>query len=504
MDFELKAILIFSGDINEGKETLRDTIEDANKDLLKRGVPKDVSGGAVVEDFSVEGNELSLRITSDRYVRAHDALLRLKKILSEAMGKKHRVGVRDINIIEYVIKFELERLPTKRLNIPFVDDIRIDDKKCVISVKDLTQEQLANNFVDRIIQRIKEKIDAQYYQGKEEMWELIWESGEKKPVWTKDPTEEMEKRGWIKQGPTKGKWFYRPQAARVLRMMEEIAVKEVLEPLGFQEVIESAMVPFDVWQETGHMEGVPNEVYYICEPKSRDPEEWEEFVDLVNISQEVPVDRLKELVTPPRAGLCYAQCPLMYWSLRNSTVADDSLPILLYERTVPSARYESGGRHGIERVDEFHRIEPVYIGTKDQLLDLKEALIDRYTHVFQNILDLEWRMAKVAPFYMQQSGHEEEDGEEDLGTIDFEAYMPYRGDREDSKWLEFQNLSIFKKYTKAFNIKAQSKDLYSGCSGIGLERWSAAFLAQKGLDPDTWPSKFKDICGELPKGLNLL
>ncbi len=504
MDFELKAVLIFSGDIKEGKETLRQSIEEANNDLLKRGVPKDVKGGAFVDDFTVSGNELALKITSDRYVRAHDALIRLKKSLSEVMGREHRVGVRDIRIIDYIIKFELDKTPVKQFDLPFVEKIKVDDKSCIISVSDLTQDQLANNYVDRIIQRIKEKVDAQHYKGKEELWELVWESGEKEPVWTSDPTEEMEKKGWIKQGPTKGKWFYRPQAAKILRCMKEIAVKEVLEPLGFQEVIESAMVPFDVWQETGHMEGVPNEVYYICEPKSRDPEEWEEFVDIINISKEVPTDKLSKLVTSPRAGLCYAQCPLMYWSLKNATIADDSLPVLLYERTVPSARYESGGRHGIERVDEFHRIEPVYIGTKEQLLDMKDALIERYTHVFQNILDLEWRMARVAPFYMQQSGHGEEDGEEDLGTIDFEAYMPYRGDRNDSKWLEFQNLSIFKKYTKAFNIKAQSEELYSGCSGIGLERWAAAFLAQKGLDPSGWPSKFNDICGNLPKGLNLL
>jgi hypothetical protein len=35
----------------------------------------------------------------------------------------------------------------------------------------------------------------------------------------------------------------------------------------------------------------------------------------------------------------------------------------------------------------------------------------------------------------------------------------------------FWNLSIVgKKYTDAFNIKGQKADLWSGCSGIGLER----------------------------------
>jgi len=155
-------------------------------------------------------------------------------------------------------------------------------------------------------------------------------------------------------------------------------------------------------------------------------------------------------------------------------------------------------------VDEFHRIEPVYIGTKDQLMKLKEDMIDRYKHVFEDILELEWRMAEVEPFYLQQSGGgTAEEGTEE-GTVDFEAYLPYRGDREESEWLEFQNLSIFRKYTKAFNIKSQTKELYSGCSGIGLERWTAAFLAQKGLEPSKWPKGFKERYGEPPKGLKLL
>jgi len=155
-------------------------------------------------------------------------------------------------------------------------------------------------------------------------------------------------------------------------------------------------------------------------------------------------------------------------------------------------------------VDEFHRIEPVYIGTKEQLVDLKEELIDRYKHVFKNILDIEWRMAKVEPFYLQQAGGKHEEEETDLGTIDFEAYLPYRGEREKSEWLEFGNLSIFRKYTETFNIKSQTGRLLSGCTGIGLERWATAFLAQKGLEPENWPEEFKDYFGEMPEGIDLL
>lgn len=45
-------------------------------------------------------------------------------------------------------------------------------------------------------------------------------------------------------------------------------------------------------------------------------------------------------------------------------------------------------------------------------------------------------------------------------------------------------------------MKLQSGDeLWSGCSGVGLERWAAVFLAQKGLDADNLPEKFRTIVG---------
>ena len=505
MRFELEATLTFSGEIEDADEDIEQIITKANSDLLRRGVPEDVEGGgAQVLDHSVDADSLHLSIRSDRYVRAHDGVLRLKKALNEGLGRKYHVGVRNIEIDDYTIKFELDRKAKEEISLPFVDDIEIKGEMCEINISNLTEEQLSKNYVDRIINRIQEKVEAQYYEGKEEQWDLLFESKEKEMVWDEDPTEVMEERGWIKRGPTKGKWFYRPEAAKIMKTLENIAVEEVLKPLGFQEVIESMMVPFDVWIDTGHMEGIPNEAYYISEPATRNPKRWEEIIDEIKITKKVPLEKLDEMTETPKAGVCYAQCPVIYWSLRNETISDESLPLLLYENTVPSARYESGGRHGIERVDEFHRIEPVYIGTKEQLVDLKEELIDRYKHVFKNILDIEWRMAKVEPFYLQQAGGKHEEEETDLGTIDFEAYLPYRGEREKSEWLEFGNLSIFRKYTETFNIKSQTGRLLSGCTGIGLERWATAFLAQKGLEPENWPEEFKDYFGEMPEGIDLL
>ncbi|MCK5253757.1 MAG: serine--tRNA ligase [Thermoplasmata archaeon] len=511
MRFELRGAIVFSGDLGPAAEALDGYLGEIQSGPLQKGVPEGEEGPRV-EAHSVAGNELDLTIVSGRYVRAHEALLRLRKELSARMGKEHRLGARAVRIDSYVIQFHVSEEPTAPVHVPFASSMQFDGTTATLTLTDVTEEFLSRNYVDRLVALVREKVEARSYEGKEEFYELIWSAPRREVTYDADPTEDMAKRGWVQQGPGKGRWFFRPQAAAIIRAMERIALEEVLHPLGFQEVISSSLVPFDVWLKTGHLKGVANEIYYFSEPATRSEEAWEELSDLVKVTREVPKDKLVDLLEAPTAGMTYAQCPNIYWSFQRRTLADEDLPVLVYDRTANSYRYESGGRHGIERVDEFHRIEPVYIGNRDQLGQLREGMIDRYRHVFNDVLELEWRMAWVSPFYLQQAGMAGGDERDEAapvtdahreGTIDYEAYLPYRGSREDSEWLEFQNLSILgDRYTSAFNIKSSKEELISGCSGIGLERWTAVFLAQHGLDPTDWPEGFKVYLPDLPKGFS--
>lgn len=497
MKFDLKTTFTFSDNISNIEKEIKEFISDYSQEKIE--------DKGKLEQLETKKNILSMKIKYSGKTRIHNSLLNLKNSLSKEIGKQHHIGVREIKINHYKITFNLPKKPQEKISIPFAT-VKFKDKQAILTIKNVDEEFLQKNYIDRMINRVKEKVENQYYEGKSEYWKPIWRSEKKTPVWSEDPTEKMIEKQWLKQGPTKGKWFYRPQAAAILRAMEQIAINEILQPIGFQEIIESHIVPFDIWIKTGHMGGMPSEFYYVAEPKTRDPEKWERFIDLTKITQEIPEKELEDNIDLPRAGICYAQCPMIYWSFQGKTIADNSLPVLVYEKTSVSNRYESGGRHGIERVDEFHRVEPVYIGTKEQLIDIRDKLLEKYKHVFNDILNLEWRMAWVTPWYMQQAGiHEEEKQKQECGTIDFEAYMPYRGDRVNSEWLEFQNLSIIgDKYIKAFNIKTQKEELWSGCSGIGLERWATAFLAQKGLNPDEWPKGFRKYLKKLPKQIEFL
>jgi len=276
---------------------------------------------------------------------------------------------------------------------------------------------------------------------------------------------------------------------------------EIITPLGYSEMIFPKLVTWDVWKHSGHAKGVYPEIYYVCPPKTRDPEFWEEVIDHYKVTLEVPIDLIAEKIGKPIGGMCYAQCPPFWIFLKGETIANESLPFKVFDRSGTSHRYESGGIHGMERVDEFHRIELVWCGSIEEVLKHSEKLQECYKKIFTDLLELEWRMAWVTPWFMAQEGLTGLAEEKEVGTIDYEAIMPYR-----SEWLEFQNLSVNgDKYPKGFNVKSQSGEaLWSGCSGIGLERWASAFLAQKGLEINDWPTAIRERYGEPPEKIKFL
>jgi seryl-tRNA synthetase len=504
MEFELEAELTLSGTPPGGKPGIEGPVTAAAADAIERTITK--RGEGRLARWDLFGDRLVLVLESNG-VRPHQALLTMSKRLGEQLGRAEKIGIRSLRAPRYRLEFRLEGVPKGPISLPIPHTLHIEGERAHLELTDLDEDALRDNWADRAVALVEEKVRKQNYLGKEQYWDLIRSSVRREVRFSEDPTEAMLKRNWVRSGPTKGKWFLGPQAAYLMQTMRRIAYDEVLKPIGFHEVVQPHHDSFDILLKTGHLEGLPGEFYYVTEPKTRDPAAWERFTDLVKITRKVPEDELAKLVSPPSAVACYAQCPTIYWWLSGRTLGTESLPLLIYDGSAVSNRYESGGRHGLERVDEFHRIEPVYLGTREQLLTLREKLLERYTYVFDTILELEWRTAWVTPFYLQQAGGVgvDDPNERVQGTIDFEAYLPYRGTREESEWLEFQNLSIVgEKYTKAFTIKTQKGGLWSGCSGIGLERWLTAFLAQKGLDPEGWPTRFREFARELPREIQFL
>ncbi|MCW3135376.1 MAG: hypothetical protein N2V77_00315 [Canidatus Methanoxibalbensis ujae] len=522
INFRLVAVLKLSGELGEDAlNALRDFVRACNQTLLKKGVPESGRGAEIVRfrvlneaeradeaenvdeaenadeaekasDVIPGANAIEVEIHSDRYVRAHDALLRFRRNLAGVLGR-YRIGLRGIDVRTYEIEMDW-RDEVRVKSLPFVKNLSLSDGKLRLSLE-LSEREIERRIPDRILRLLYEKREMARWGGKKEHWELLFESERKEILFDRDPAEEMIRRCWIVHGASRGQWIYGPQITRIFRAFERILMEHVCKPLGYHEMIFPKVVTWDVWKHSGHARAIYPEAYYVCVPKTRDPEYWEDIADYFKITGEVPTDRIMERIENI-GGLCYAQCPPFWIFLRGKTIDDDCLPICVFDRSGTSHRYESGGIHGIERVDEFHRVELVFIGTKEQVISHAAALRERYRFIFEKILDIEWREAKVTPWFMAQEGRAGVASDREVGTVDYEALLPYSG-----KWLEFQNVSVNgDKYPRGFSVKLRSgRELWSGCSGVGLERWAAVFLAQKGLDTENWPQSFREIVGELPE-----
>ena len=208
MQFKLVGRIELSKNVGEAEEVIENFLKEAETTVLAKGAPEGL--GPKIIKWTFDKQMINIEIESGTHVRAHEALLRLKKNIGMALGKKYKMGARSVFIDEYVIDIELAQEHKEEFTVPFVESLKFGEKSCKLIFKDLDEEFIEKNYIDRIINLINKKVEDQYYEGKAEYWELIWKSDEIEPIWTEDPTEEMAKRHWIKQGPTKGKWFYKP------------------------------------------------------------------------------------------------------------------------------------------------------------------------------------------------------------------------------------------------------------------------------------------------------
>ena len=164
------------------------------------------------------------------------------------------------------------------MKLKFVSDLKIVDTKCKFVLENLDEEFLKHNYVDRIIKLIKEKVNEQYYGGKEKR-DLVWASKEKEVFNTEDPAVQLEKLGWIKRAPGKGQWIYGPRYTALHNTFRELYKKYIFDKLGFHEMIFPKFEPWRIPERSGHAKNIYPFAYFVLVPSNSDPEYWEDVLD---------------------------------------------------------------------------------------------------------------------------------------------------------------------------------------------------------------------------------
>lgn len=490
-----------SRDISEDDlETLRRSVNEAAQALTKGF--KDPEEGGKIESWSYSGRTLSLTISSKR-LRIDEATMRIRNVLEEVLGSSRKIGVRYIKLENASIEIDGEIKVS--IKLPFIRSMEIAEGRTKIFLETLDEKDLKKPILLRLLRLLNEKELRASWGGKTEHWQLIKLSKVKfDPLITaEDPNKILEEAGLVKRFST-GQWLYTPLATYMLNALRDVFIMEVVQPLGFVEAVFPKMYPLEIGLKTGHLRGTINSMVFASLPKTYNIEEFEELIDYMYVTNEAPPEEIAKYLRYPEYFLCFAQCEPFYWFFGNELLDDESLPIKWFDRSGPSFRWESGGIYGLERVIEFHRVEIVWLGKPEQVIEIRNSLLKAYEKFMDETLNLEWRMAWVTPWYYEQSGAVEKVEEFNIdrpGTIDFELWLPYKGPREDRKaWLEVGNISIHgTKFTEPFKIRHnKGETLWTGCSGYGSQRWLVAFLAQRGFNPDNWPPKLREYLEKHP------
>lgn len=497
MRFILEGEIIFSKSIEDLKQEIEGFIEEANQHIFMRGIPQDQMGDASkIVDWKVSDRSLKVKIISGRRGRAHDALLRMKKPLSQLLGPKYHVGVRKIRVQDYRIE-----LPAKRdvdlSDMPYVQGSSFKDGLVTVNFQELEENELRKHIVDRVVKVLE--TEASIVEDspsdiltkqvtKIEPGTIISQSREHEFLFEGDPTEEAARQGWVKKFPGKGQWFYGPQIIALQRAVEEIFLEQIIEPLDFVECMWPKLIPIPVMNKMRYLEGLPEGMYYCSAPR-REPLVFEKFKKELIISKEVPITLLKKGLKDPSYVLAPAQCEPFYEFFSHEVVDEEELPIKFFDRSGWTYRWEAGGAKGLDRVHEFQRIELVWLGTPAQV----EEIRDRTLQISQDLADkmeLSW-YTEVGddPFYLEGRKSEER-GIEFPDIPKYEMRLEIPG---EEKGVAVVSANVHgTHFVEGFSIKEAHKHrIWTGCTGIGISRWIFGFLAQKGFDKSRWPENIR-------------
>lgn len=489
MRFELRAECAFSGELGPAKADIEAAIARA-KPLLLKGAPRGKEAEAAnIEDWRIVGRKLELMIKSGRHVRAHDALFRLTKLLSEELGKKHKIGLRGMKGIEYKVTLpspELSEQAKRELaNLPC--EVKVTEKGVVLTLRELSEASLRNRVVDRLVAQavdIVTKAPAPVVEPK-----VVQQGPPVEHPFKEDPFEVAKRLGWIVEFPGRGQWIYSPQYAKLLMALEGLIVEEIALKLGFEEVLFPKLIPLEVIQKMpGYLDELPEGMYYVC-PPPREPEAFTNFKKQLKLTRRVPTDELEKCLKEPAYVLAPAQCEPFYHLLSRRRLRLENMPVKFFDRSGWTYRWEGGAVEGLVRVQEFRRIEFVYAGKPDDVVEIRDAVKDKSIKIAGD-LGLEWRLLVATPFYMRTGGIEGDVSDSrNVATYDIEARLPYK-----DGWLEIGSYNVSRtKFNKTFRIKeVKDREIWTGCCGFGSSRWTLGFLAQHGFDQEKWPRKIME------------
>lgn len=267
-------------------------------------------------------------------------------------------------------------------------------------------------------------------------------------------------RGWLLPFED-GQFIYGPEWTSLVRALQGILLSGAAD-LGFREYIFPRLIPSEAVQDFRLSQFKPDLLWQVDGQRVLDP----------------------------------VQCLPLYHGLRGTTLADDRLPLKIVETlggwTWRQERPED--LDGAFRTVEFARIEHVWIASPQQTTEIRAQVLASVTETMTSIgLPVQTVVGEPCmPIPEIERRRETATSPDEVPVIDIETRVrPQRqeGDLTPQDFDEIGGCTIEgSHHLEAFGItQSDGKPLWSGCCGIGLNRFAIGFLFQHGFDQANWP-----------------
>ncbi|MEK6979417.1 MAG: aminoacyl--tRNA ligase-related protein [Candidatus Micrarchaeota archaeon] len=266
-----------------------------------------------------------------------------------------------------------------------------------------------------------------------------------------------------------GQYVLLPKGTRLLNAVCTLLTEDMQKPLVFEEVVLPKIAPVKTFRKAGITGN------------------WDDYLIVVRPFSSTKGVREEYLMDP-------LQCTTFYQIFEGNVIEPSSLPVKWFDCSGPTYRNEDSDKIvPLVKQREFHRAEFIYLGTKAQTIQIREECLARLERLCVD-LGLEYRIVVGSGCYEIKPG---ELGPpqtlDEIPVKDLEIYCP--GYRNGSSFLEVAGSAVLSTIlTSRFSITGQNcTALWSGCTGIGLERMMFALLTNYGADFEKFPGKIREV-----------
>jgi len=369
---------------------------------------------------------------------------------------------------------------------PYLCQLKVTTERTAVDVK--VSEGIVEHEVRGKVERYLETMLAKFRKIDEKVY-FRHQRQDNQPFAT-DVYNELKQRGWLFElGP--GHIGLTGLALILMRKIDETFAKLYYEHFGAIECIYPALIRADLLSKCGYLESHPNTVSLVTH-LINDFDVIEEFRQANVEDQKFRIPN-KEAIATPHICLNPAACFPCYQSFRGQDIEKEGRVLTWLGRVF---RYESTNITGLDRLWEFNVRELVFIGNDEFVTTSRQKFIQLIEKKL-NQWDLECQIETATDVFFATVSGAKTFWQQSL-EVKYEIRLAVEPEKKDeTRSIAGGSINTHNNFFgNRFNISCDGQPAFTGCVGLGLERWLLAIFTQHGFEPENWPALLQsDVFG---------